>query len=241
MINTKLKAFIAHLFISSAILAVLLAIILLFWYPGELIHAGATEGLRILVGVDIVLGPLLTLIVFKEGKKSLSKDLAVIGAIQGICLLGGLWLVYNERPVAQVLADDGIHLMTRTDFELYKETLPSDDSGIHPNAYLLELPDDWSQIPSIKLSSEIADKKPISFRTDLYKPFSGIEPQDFSSRVTNIIQHLQEGKKTELGFLEKSEHCNWIPVISKHTNGAACVNLKTGVVKLSEHKQVLPF
>lgn len=96
-INTRLSAFVAHLFISAAILAILLVIIFFYWYPGDLIHAGATDGLRILVGVDLILGPLLTLIVFNKDKKSLRTDLTIIGLIQFFCLAGGLWLVNNEN------------------------------------------------------------------------------------------------------------------------------------------------
>lgn len=204
-------------------------------------HAGATDGLRILIGVDLVLGPLLTFIVFNTEKKSLPIDLTIIGMIQAACLCVGLWLVYNERPIAQLLADDGIHLMTQSEFELYKETLPSKISKIRPNAYILELPDDWSQIPSIKYGSALADNKPFSFRTDLYRSFSKIKLLDFKTRVANIIQHLPEHKLEELELLEKTESCDWVPVISKHVKGAACVNLIEGIIKLSEHNKIFPI
>ena len=238
-IDTKPKAFVTHLLISIAVLAVLLAIIFFRWYPGELIHAGATDGLRILIGVDLVLGPLLTLIVFDRTKKSLTSDLVVIGVIQITCLLGGLWLVYNERPIAQVLADDGIHLITKSDISTLDNNPRLKTTGVHPNAYLLELPSDWSKIPSIKMTSELADENPFSFRFDLYTPFSDIKVQDFDDRLLSIIQHLPENTKESLKSLASHESCTWVPVISRHTKGSACVTYERGVVRLSEHKKLL--
>ena len=50
------------------------------------------------------IGPLLTLIVYKVGKKSLPFDLACIGLLQALCLAGGMWTVFQTRPVAVVYA-----------------------------------------------------------------------------------------------------------------------------------------
>jgi hypothetical protein len=54
--------------------------------------AGGWEGLRIVIAVDLVLGPLLTLVVYKAGKSSLTFDLSCIAIFQIACLGGGVWL-----------------------------------------------------------------------------------------------------------------------------------------------------
>jgi len=243
MINTRLKAFATHLLLSALILIALLAIILFFWYPGELIHAGATTGLSIIVSVDLVLGPLLTLVVFNINKKSLKFDLAVIGLVQISSLAFGMWLVYNERPIAQVLADDGIHLVTKADLDLYEIAFKSNTTGVRPAAYMLELPDDWSKVPEVKLMTEMVEGKPMTYREDLFMSFSNVTDDDFDKRIENIwtSPRRNELERAETESLVDDETCEWVPVVSMHVGGTACINLKAGIIRLSDHKGLFPF
>lgn len=140
---TKWKAFLIHFALSLAVFAVLLAIILLLWYPGLLFDiSGGWEGLQIVIGVDLVLGPLLTLIVYKAGKPSLKFDLSCIAIIQIVCLSGGVWVVYNERPVVLAVEYDAIYSLNAREFAAYGNTMDSLDSfpGPYPKVVYIELP-----------------------------------------------------------------------------------------------------
>jgi hypothetical protein len=55
--------------------------------------AGAEGLLLLMAGIDIVVGPLLTLIVFKAGKKGLKFDLALIALAQAAFLAYGVWTI----------------------------------------------------------------------------------------------------------------------------------------------------
>jgi hypothetical protein len=93
-----------HLLISIVIAAVALAVMLLVWYPRPLFEAsGGTGLLYILVGVDVVIGPLITLVVFKAGKRGMRFDLVVIGLLQLGALLYGSYIMFEARPVYIVL------------------------------------------------------------------------------------------------------------------------------------------
>ena len=88
---SRWKAGAIHFSISLAVFLVLLAIILIAWYPGILFSIdGGWAGLQIIIGVDLVLGPLLTLIVFKAGKPSLKFDLTCIATFQAVCMVAGI-------------------------------------------------------------------------------------------------------------------------------------------------------
>ncbi len=97
---SRWQAFGIHLVISTLLLLAMLAIILLLWYPGLLFSVdGGWMGLRIVIGVDLVLGPLLTLVVFKAGKPGLKFDLSCIAAFQLICMTRpGAGLRYLLQP-----------------------------------------------------------------------------------------------------------------------------------------------
>jgi len=97
---SRWRAFAIHLGISLAVVGVLAFGLFYLWYPPHLLgFAGAAGLLALVAGVDIVAGPLLTLIVYKAGKKSLKFDLSVIALAQLCFLAYGLWTVWATRPV----------------------------------------------------------------------------------------------------------------------------------------------
>jgi hypothetical protein len=101
-----------HLLICVAIASVVVSIMLGVWYPGPLFEAaGGTGMLYILVGVDVILGPLLTLIVFKSGKRGMKFDLAVIGLVQLAALVYGVHIVFLARPAFIVFVKDRFELV----------------------------------------------------------------------------------------------------------------------------------
>ena len=73
-----------------------------WWYPypyREL--SGGRELLALVVAVDVVLGPLITLVIFNPAKtrRHLVMDFTVIGLLQVAALAYGLWTVFVARPV----------------------------------------------------------------------------------------------------------------------------------------------
>lgn len=107
-----------HLAISAAIAASALALILGLWFPGPLFEAAGGLGLLyLLAGVDVVLGPLLTLIVFKSGKPGMKFDLAAIGTLQVVALAYGLSVVALARPAFVVFVLDRFELVTVVDLK----------------------------------------------------------------------------------------------------------------------------
>lgn len=103
----RYKAAGIHLAISAAVAVVVLALLLLVWYPQPYFRLAGGAGLMlILIGVDVVMGPLLTLIVFDPAKKSLKLDLAVIAALQVAALAYGITVIAQARPVFVVFAGD---------------------------------------------------------------------------------------------------------------------------------------
>lgn len=75
------------------------------WFPGAYRHMSGGVGLfTLIVSVDVVLGPLLTLVAFNPSKtrRHLAMDLAVIALLQLAALAYGLYTVAQVRPVALV-------------------------------------------------------------------------------------------------------------------------------------------
>ncbi|MDW7709327.1 MAG: hypothetical protein SCH98_02540 [Deferrisomatales bacterium] len=105
---TKTRAFLVHLALSAAVAAAALAVFIRFWYPLPFFLAdGGWQGLRLVVAVDVVLGPLLTLVVYRATKtrRALTFDYACIGAVQVLALALGLWTVHGQRTALVAFSD----------------------------------------------------------------------------------------------------------------------------------------
>jgi hypothetical protein len=115
---SRWKASGIHLLLSAVIAIAVVAFMLTVWYPWPLFEAAGGSGLiLILVGVDVTLGPLITLIIFKAGKKGLRFDLTVIALVQLAALGYGIQTFYLARPVYLVFTVDRFDLVTAKDLD----------------------------------------------------------------------------------------------------------------------------
>jgi hypothetical protein len=96
-----------HLGISAAIGVAVVTLMLALWYPQPYFMAmGGDTLILILIGVDVVIGPLITLVVFDPKKKNLKFDLAVIATLQLCALVYGSHVMFVARPVYNVFVVD---------------------------------------------------------------------------------------------------------------------------------------
>lgn len=115
---SRWKAAGIHLSISVTIGLIVGALLFGVWYPPPFFHAaGADQLVLLLVSVDIVLGPLLTLVVFKSGKRGLKFDLTLIAVMQSVALVYGMSIVLRSRPVFLVAAVDRFSLVSAADID----------------------------------------------------------------------------------------------------------------------------
>jgi hypothetical protein len=103
------KAAALHITCSVAVALLVVAGMLFVWYPPPLFAALGAEGMVfIMVGVDVVLGPLVTWVIFSPTKRlSLLKlDLAIIAVLQLIALGYGVYVISEARPAYLLFVRD---------------------------------------------------------------------------------------------------------------------------------------
>jgi len=187
---TRLHAFLIHLGVSLMIFLGLAWLIVYQWYPGLFLDTdGGWRGLRIILAVDLVLGPLLTLIVFKPNKPGLRTDLTLIGALQMLCLLAGTWIVHSERPIAVVYVEGRFTSMSADDYVLAQgKRLPdlTDYPGPSPKWVKVQLPEDSDQRAELRART-IRTGQTLNTQVNTYVPFSALDP-DFLSEAQNLSE-----------------------------------------------------
>jgi len=115
---TRWKASAIHLSICAIIGLSVLAWMLLVWYPAPYFEGlGAGKLSMIIIGVDVVIGPLITLIIYNPLKKSLRFDLAVVALLQLSALVYGVYVVYEARPVYVVFNVDRFDVVAANELD----------------------------------------------------------------------------------------------------------------------------
>jgi hypothetical protein len=127
---SRWKAAGLHFLISVTIAVLVVTLMLAVWYPSPLFKAmGGDRLVGILIGVDVVIGPLITLVIFSPGKARhlLRFDLTVIACLQLSALAYGVYVVAQARPAYIVFAKDRFEITTVNDIrdaELARVTRP---------------------------------------------------------------------------------------------------------------------
>lgn len=119
----RLRASGIHLGISAVIFAATLYLILAYWFPGFHFSVdGGWQGVRIMAAVHMVLGPVLTLIIFNplKARKLIVFDLTCIGLVQLGALAGGFYAIHSQRPVAMSFYEGGFWSVTAAPLAIEK-------------------------------------------------------------------------------------------------------------------------
>ena len=113
--TSRWKAAGIHLAISLTLALGIAALLYLLWFPPPyFIAAGATGLMLLIIGVDVVIGPALTLLVFNptKPKRLIRLDISIIGVLQAIAFAYGSFVICQARPVFVVAAVDRLEIVT---------------------------------------------------------------------------------------------------------------------------------
>ena len=178
----RFKASSIHFGISLVV--ALLAALLVFglWYPYPYREISGGRSLFFLViTVDVIMGPLLTLAVFSIGKsrRALRFDLTIIGALQLAALAYGLWTVAVARPVHLVFEVNRFLVVHAID--VAPELLPKAPPGLR------QLPLMGPTLLSVREFKDNAEQTDVTMaalagvavgaRADLWQSYASGKPQ----------------------------------------------------------------
>ena len=112
----KSRAVLIHFLFSLLLVSGVLAVIFFIWYPAPMFQInGADTVLRVLIGVDLVLGPALTAYLYRPGKKGLWIDMWFIAIVQLTALVYGTSVIYSERPQYMIWSQDRFVILAGKD------------------------------------------------------------------------------------------------------------------------------
>jgi hypothetical protein len=202
---SRWQAFLIHLGISLTVFGAIAYCVIAVWYPAFFFDTdGGYQGLRILLGVDLVLGPLLTLIVYRTGKPGLRTDLTLIGTLQVACLAAGVWIVHAERPLAIAYVDGSFYTVTAQSFRELDLPIPNLDAlpGDYPKWVTVKLPDDVEQQSSIR-GEMLGKQRMLSTLSEHYVPFKTEDLNPIEARPAAEIKDRDRDAHALQPWLER--------------------------------------
>lgn len=197
---TRFKAFSIHLGISLIIFFIILYFILVQWYPEPLFSTdGGWRVIRIIAGVDLILGPLLTLIVFKAGKPGLKFDLSMIALLQIVALTWGVWATYNERPAAIIYTLDFFTPVPA--YQLAEQGITAKELTKYGDSWPILI---YMDIPNEKISEVLTEAmragKPLYLLTEYYSRFTKAQAKILKENSMDIEEYVENKPKLKTLF-----------------------------------------
>lgn len=233
-------AFGLHLAISALIATTIVLLVVMLWYPPPYFQAmGGEVLLRLLIGVDVTLGPLVTLIIFDPAKPRLKYDLAAIGVLQFAALAYGGYVMFDARPVYNVFVKDR--------FEAVAANAVESTSVAQARSQFRELPVSGPRIVAAKLPADMNARLLLGLAAmsggpdaaampHLYVPYADEALQ--AARAARPLVRLAQGSKDASDAVNAfvAAHGNgarslgYLPAKARNRDFAVVVDRKTGEV-----------
>ena len=200
-----------HMLVSALLAATLAAVIFQVWYrPPYDALAGGRLLFLLLVGVDVVCGPLLTLLLFTRSKtrKQLLTDAVMILALQATALAYGVSTAWNARPVYLVAEVDRFKVITWE--EIHHADFSSLPSDLRPGVW--------------KSPTVVALRPPASIEEKNKVLFESLQTgRDYAERPEFYIPYNAETAATVLGRAREAtallksypQHHSWLEAYAR--------------------------
>jgi len=235
----RFQAFGMHLILSAGVALLSAALVFLAWYPEAIAYASGVGAIFLmLVAIDVVLGPIITLIVFNTKKKELKRDLITVVVFQVVALLYGLHAVYIARPVfivfnasqfdvvnANEISEENLEAASREEYK----SLPI----FGPHIIAAKLPDDAATTQKIVLDA-VSGGDDVQNMPKYYLPY--LEEKAAVASRSSDLGELKSHNAERLDAVEalikkyKDRDAGYLPVKAKSHDVVAVVDRKSGEV-----------
>ena len=125
LLAAKARAFGLHVSISVVVFAAVIAVVIGMWFPQPYFSVdGGLAMIALAAAVDLGIGPLITFLVYRPGRRDNALNFAVIGFLQAAALTWGVHILYSQRPLYSVYVGAPVKMFFPVTEELIRESAP---------------------------------------------------------------------------------------------------------------------
>jgi hypothetical protein len=193
----RTKIALRNLYISQTLIILFLIFAYFLWFPHSFTQLGGfNKTALMLIFADLVLGPLLVFIIFKEGKKYLTFDINILLAIQVGAFAFGAYSLFLKHPAYAVFTGDRFSLTNVSDIYPQQSFLVGIKNHFlsSPKFVIATLPKDAKAQSDLLLNIVFNQTPDIDKRPGYYKP---LEQKDFKTLLSKSIpiEHLLQNNE----------------------------------------------
>jgi hypothetical protein len=234
----RFLAFAIHFVVTLALAACAAALIFIVWFPDPFqTMVGGTKLFELVVVCDLVLGPLISLVIYDSTKArwELIMDYSIIGAVQLAAMIYGVYIVAGTRPVYVAFNKDRIEVVTARDID-------DKELAAARNPAYADLPLNGPRFVAVQVPPEDAQDA-------LFQSLAGNEehqrPKFFAPYETALVQIQRRARPVAAlvakfpasaplvdaamrGLVIPAERVRWLPVHHRQGFWTALVDNKDG-------------
>jgi len=177
--GSRIRFFALRLALTALFLLLVAGIACLAWYPGLLLQlSGISRHLLVAGLASIVIGPGLSTLLYRHGKRGLALDLIVILVVEVAVLTVVAGDLYRQRPYFAVFVVDRFELVTASEVEWdsirHRELRDKPFGG--PRLVYAKLPEDRATITALIEETVLNGSADIDRRPEFWLPYAdGVE------------------------------------------------------------------
>jgi len=202
----RTKLALRNLYISQAIILVFLMFAYYIWFPYSFAKLGGfNQTALMLIFVDLVLGPLLVFIVYKEGKKFLRFDINVLLGIQLFAFAFGAYSLYLKHPAYAVFTVDRFTLANVSQLYPQQPWLTQLQSSFFssPQFVVAKSPNNVKKRNALMFDILLKGAPDINERPELFEPFGQHLDTVFAKSIPLNILFQNTKTKEKLAVFHK--------------------------------------
>jgi hypothetical protein len=238
--KNRINAALAHLVFSATLISLVVGFTILHFYPGIFFNIENTsDALKILIPADIVLGPLLTFIIYVKGKRGLRFDLICIVICQIAAMLYGCWSIYEARPGYLAFHGDAFYIVPpRVDQSAVNNPSIKVGKLAGPKIVMVNLPGNSADRFQLAMQS-VSEGIPVHWKPEYYDMFNGKNLPNPAKASIQIGKLNNISEKQRLQLEQLSGNFYLFPVAGTRSSQIIAVNKTT--LEIHEVLPIFPF
>ena len=177
LLASKIRAFAIHIAISAVVFTAVILVVLALWFPVPYFRIdGGLAMIALAAAVDLVIGPLITLLVYRPHRRDNAINFAVIAFLQSAALTWGVHVLYSQRPIYAAYVGGPVRTFFPVTEPLIRSTPPAAELRArlngHPPLVFIPLASDPAQARGMLMSALMGGPSLLS-STHLWLPVEG--------------------------------------------------------------------
>lgn len=177
LVAAKLRAFAIHVAISIAVFAAVIYVVVSLWFPAPYFRIdGGLWMIGLAAAVDLVIGPLLTLLVYRPGRRDNAINFAIIAFLQSAALTWGVHILHSQRPLYAAYVGGPVRTFFPVTESIIRDSPPGTELHAqlkgHPPLVFIPLSSDPAQARGMLMSALMGGPSLLS-STHLWLPIEG--------------------------------------------------------------------